>query len=629
MKRLLMMLIVMLLAGAAHAADAKNWKLVWSDEFTSGALDRAKWDFQLGGHGWGNNELEYYTDRTDNAYVKDGMLHIRAAKERFENRDYTSARLYSKGRYSKRYGRFEWRAKLPLGKGLWPALWLMPEQSVYGGWPASGEIDVMEARGQEPNKVLGTIHFGSSAPRNVHIGEDYILPGGGSIADFHEYALEWEPGVFRWYVDGKLYETRRWWWSCSKKESWRGRNPRDMSEVNPWPAPFDQPFHMIMNLAVGGNFLGNPDAATPFPAEMVVDYVRVYDKVGGYGQPLPPEPRAQDKIPFGEPAARKGKRKAERATTATLARGADVSWLPEMEADGVKFCGDDGKPQDCLQILKDHGLNAIRLRVWVNPAKGWCDQAHTVAMAKRAQALGFRLMIDFHYSDYWADPGKQNKPAAWKELGFEELKKAVYQHTRNVMSALKAAGVTPEWVQVGNETNDGMLWEDGRASKSFKKLTELLNQGHDAIKAVSPSSKVILHVSNGYDAKLFRWFFDGVNGQGARYDVIGMSLYPGQKNWAEMMEKARANMNDLAARYGKEVMVCEVGMNEDQAADCRGMLDALIKNVRAVPGGKGLGVFYWEPQCYGGWRRYRKGAFDPSGKPTAAMDAFLEKKAAD
>jgi beta-glucanase (GH16 family) len=264
-------------------AAPPGWKLTWSDEFSGSSINRHNWGFEIGngGEGWGNHELEYYTDRPANAYVAGGMLHIRAAKESYNGSDYTSARMLSRGLFSQKYGRFDFRAKLPVGRGLWPALWFMPEDNTYGNWPLSGEIDLTESRGQQPDRVLGTIHFGAPWPHNSHSGETYVLPDGGTVAQFHVYTLEWEPGVIRWYVDGKIYSTKRRWWSQSPSG---GRNP--------WPEPFDQRFFIIMNVAVGGDVLGSPDASTQFPQEMVVDYVRAYEKVGGYGPIPPPEPAA-------------------------------------------------------------------------------------------------------------------------------------------------------------------------------------------------------------------------------------------------------------------------------------------------------------------------------------------------
>jgi beta-glucanase (GH16 family) len=299
-----------------HAAEppGAQWKLVWADEFDGKEIDRTKWDFDLGNgfynydantwiSGWGNNELQYYTREPENVFVKDGMLHIRTVKESFGGCGYTSARLKTRKRdgsslFAQKYGKFEFRAKLPTGKGIWPALWLLPQEEKYGSWPASGEIDVLEARGHEPSKVLGTLHFGSRWPANTHVSNDYVLPGKGTIADFHVYALEWEPGAIRWSVDDHVYATQSFWWSCNKMDGPKGVNPAREADLNPWPAPFDHPFYLVMNVAVGGQFGGNPDKTTVFPVEMVVDYVRVYEKVGGYGEP---KPRGKGKLPFAAP----------------------------------------------------------------------------------------------------------------------------------------------------------------------------------------------------------------------------------------------------------------------------------------------------------------------------------------
>lgn len=290
----------------AVAAPA-GWKPVWSDEFNGMEIDHTKWEFDHGSFlkagndwlpGWGNSEQEFYTARSDNAYVRDGMLHLKAIKESYKGSKFTSARVKTQTLFSKAYGRFEFRAKLSTGKGVWPAIWMLPLEPKYGAWAASGEIDLMEARGQEPDKVLGTLHYGSHWPANAHAGKDYVFPDKSTIADFHVYALEWEPGEIRWYVDDHLYQTQNFWWSCPETDGPKGVDPAGESELNPWPAPFDRPFYITMNVAVGGNFLGNPDASTAFPAEMLVDYVRVYDKVEGYSSP---KPRGQGKLPFAKP----------------------------------------------------------------------------------------------------------------------------------------------------------------------------------------------------------------------------------------------------------------------------------------------------------------------------------------
>jgi beta-glucanase (GH16 family) len=292
-----------------------GWKLAWNDEFDGEMIDEAKWGFDVGNgfynydakqwiHGWGNDELQYYTRDPDNAFLKDGTLRIRALKCSHDGFGYTSARLRTRAKdgtnlFSQTYGRFEFRAKLPLGQGIWPALWLLPEGSEYGGWAASGEIDILEAKGQEPKRIQGALHFGGRWPANTHtVGEHFF--DSGSIADFHVYALEWNPGEMHWEVDGKVYATMNTWWSTGRADTKGGVSPRSEADLNPWPAPFDKPFQLLINLAVGGRFLGNPDATTPFPAEMEVDYVRVYERTG----PQPPlVPRETGTLPFS-PTAR-------------------------------------------------------------------------------------------------------------------------------------------------------------------------------------------------------------------------------------------------------------------------------------------------------------------------------------
>ena len=307
---------------------------------------------------------------------------------------------------------------------------------------------------------------------------------------------------------------------------------------------------------------------------------------------------------------------------ASFAKGADVSWVTQMESVGVQFYNSSGTQQECMALMKSLGMNTIRLRVLVNPSPAWNNAADVVAKAVRAKNLGLRIMIDFHYSDYWADPGKQNKPAAWATQDFATLKTSLANHTTDVLTQLKNNGVTPEWVQVGNETNDGMLWPDGRASTNMNNFTQLINAGYDAVKSVFATAKVIVHISNGYDNTLFRWMFDGLTANGAKYDVIGMSLYPSTTNWASYNTQCLANMNDMVARYGKEVMVVEAGMAWDSPTECNSFLTDLISKTASVTGNKGLGVLYWEPEAYNNWQGYTLGAFDNSGRPTAALNAF-------
>lgn len=242
---------------------AQEYQLIWADEFDGTELDLSKWEYQIGNgppSGWGNNELEYY--RAENAVVKDGYLTIIAKKENYNGFNYTSARIRTKGKGDWKYGKFEIRAKMPVGKGLWPAIWMMPTDNVYGGWAASGEIDIMEYLGHDTTKVYGTLHYGGSWPNNKSSGKSYTLTSGFNN-DFHTFTLLWEEGKIQWLVDGKLYQTQTSWYTA-------GAN---------FPAPFDQRFHLILNLAVGGNWPGNPDNKTVFPQEFVVDYVRVYQKI--------------------------------------------------------------------------------------------------------------------------------------------------------------------------------------------------------------------------------------------------------------------------------------------------------------------------------------------------------------
>ena len=266
--------MIPLIAGAlvgALASARADWQLSWSDDFSGSTINTNRWTFDIGNgdNGWGNRELEYYTSRPQNAYVADGMLHIVARQEVYRGKDYTSAKLKTRGLFSQKYGRFEFYAKLPQGQGYWPALWMMPEHAIYGSWAASGEIDVMENRGSNPAKIFGTIHFGGTSPHNAHShGPSFTFSPSDSATNFHLYAVEWTTNAISWYVDHKLYETQTNWWSSSHRD-----HPHDH---NPYPAPFDQPFYIIMNLAIGGEFGGNPDGTSVFPGEMQIKYVRAY-----------------------------------------------------------------------------------------------------------------------------------------------------------------------------------------------------------------------------------------------------------------------------------------------------------------------------------------------------------------
>ncbi|MCD7933013.1 MAG: arabinogalactan endo-1,4-beta-galactosidase [Tannerellaceae bacterium] len=306
-----------------------------------------------------------------------------------------------------------------------------------------------------------------------------------------------------------------------------------------------------------------------------------------------------------------------------FAKGADISWVTEMEKADKKFYNSDGEERDCFVLMRELGMNAIRLRVWVDPEDGWCNAQDVLIKAWRAHNLGLRLMIDFHYSDVWADPADQSKPAAWEELNFEELKQAVAGHTTQVLSLLKDNGIDVEWIQIGNETRSGMLFEEGRNPTSSN-YAELNNAGYDAAKAVYPDAKMIIHIDRGFDNQTFCWIFDGIKANGGKWDVIGMSLYCDVAAvWEERLQLCYENMIDMVERYNTEVMICEIGIDWDEPEVGKTVIEKMLTYTRAVPNEKGLGVFYWEPQAYGNWNNYSKGAFDESGKPTIALDPFL------
>lgn len=268
---------------ALVASDIKPsvWNEVWQDEFDGSAIDTSKWNFVQGAGGYGNNELQNYTNRPDNARVEDGKLVIEAKEDHYQGTRYSSAKLTTEGKGDWTYGKYEIRAKMPAGRGIWPAIWMMPtDQKLYSAWPTSGEIDIMELLGHDPGKIYGTLHFGS--PHQQAQGS-YTLPDNASFADdFHTYGIEWEPGEVRYYIDGVLY---------TKLNDWFSKSPQE-GEKYTYPAPFDRDFFLQLNVAVGGDWPGNPDAATVFPQKMLVDYVRVYEREGGvYRAPvLPPPP---------------------------------------------------------------------------------------------------------------------------------------------------------------------------------------------------------------------------------------------------------------------------------------------------------------------------------------------------
>jgi len=261
---LILLLINSAMIGSEGQSAKQRWKLVWQDEFNAldgSPIDKTKWTPEIGGHGWGNHELQYYTDRIENAFHSKGSLVIKAIQEEFAGRSYTSARLTTKHTFTTTYGRFEARIKLPRGQGIWPAFWLLGDDIGKVGWPKCGEIDIMELIGKQPATVHGTIH-GPGYSGSKGISSSHSLTEGKKFADaFHIFAVEWEPDVLRFYCDNVLYKTL---------------TPADLPQGTTWV--YNHPFFILLNVAVGGDWPGAPDNTTVFPQEMLVDYVRVFKR---------------------------------------------------------------------------------------------------------------------------------------------------------------------------------------------------------------------------------------------------------------------------------------------------------------------------------------------------------------
>jgi arabinogalactan endo-1,4-beta-galactosidase len=334
--------------------------------------------------------------------------------------------------------------------------------------------------------------------------------------------------------------------------------------------------------------------------------------------------------------------------------GADISSLKKSEDLGGVYAYEDGTKADALKILRDHGMNYARIRVWVNSPDGYHGKAQLLEMAKRLKEYGIKLLVDFHYSDSWADPGKQPKPQAWENLDYEGLKKALYDYTFDVCNSLKAQGTPPNMVQIGNEITNGMLWPDGKNDKSFDNLAALLKEGVRAVKNCSPSTLIMLHVDNGGNNEMYRWWFDNIIRQGVPFDLIGASYYP---YWHGTFADLQKNLNDIATRYCRDIIVVETAYPfTSESADAEPniisnqsvigypftpsgqakMLADVMSIVRAVPGGRGLGVFWWDatwtavkgngwdstdPNSGNNWEN--QALFDYNDRALPALDEFL------
>jgi len=343
-------------------------------------------------------------------------------------------------------------------------------------------------------------------------------------------------------------------------------------------------------------------------------------------------------------------------------KGADVSHLLQLEDYGGRFYH-TGVQQDLLQILKDHGLNAIRIKVWNDPGNPCCfpanqsdpagynDPVHVLELALRAKAMGFRIMIDFHYSDWWADPGKQYTPHDWEGQDINQLQSSLYSFTYDVLDTLRSNGLVPEWVQIGNEISNGMLWPVG-STEDWDNLAALLKEGYRATKAIAPSIKVVLHYDNGGNHSGTVSWFDNARSRRVQWDAMGLSYYP---HWHGSLSDLEINMNSISARYDKEVLILETaypwtiqnGDSHPNTCTSTGpvsypmspvgqvqFLNDLVSRIKAVTDGKGKGFFYWEPEWIpvegAGWK-YGEGnewdnvtLFDFDGNALSSLDAFLD-----
>lgn len=307
--------------------------------------------------------------------------------------------------------------------------------------------------------------------------------------------------------------------------------------------------------------------------------------------------------------------------------GADISGTSALEAWGQQLYDAEGQPRENTELMAAYGLNAARYRVWVDPRGGFCSKEDVLKMALRAKKQGMAVMIDFHYSDSWADPGKQPIPKAWEQMSYEEMREALAKHTRETLQLLKDSAVDVRWVQIGNETTNGFLWPMGRASEQMAQYAGLTQAGYEAVKEVMPEALCIVHLDGGCDPKRYEFIFEGLKKYGAKWDMIGLSVYPYwdieaglTKTEDETLEKAIANINQLWEKWQTPLMIVETGCNADQPEEGKLFLGRLIEAAREKTGGHCQGVFYWAPEAEG---HYKLGAFR-NHRPTVIMDAFKE-----
>ena len=311
-----------------------------------------------------------------------------------------------------------------------------------------------------------------------------------------------------------------------------------------------------------------------------------------------------------------------------FAKGVDIGWVTEYEKKGYKFYTASGSSKECTALMRDLGANACRYRVWVNPSDGWCNKEDVLEKAKRAQRLGLGVMIDFHYSDTWADPGKQYTPAAWASMSVNEMRTALADHTRDVLQLLKDNEIDVFWVQVGNETRTGMCWPTGKISTGDAvNFAILANAGYAAVKEVYPDALVLLHHDVANDYSRCSWFFNEVTKAGVKYDMIGLSLYPsywddklgGYPDWTSKTTAAVENFKKLHDTFDKPVMLVEFGMPASEPEKAKAAFSYVLDGVKGWDWFKG--VFYWEPESEAARNGYAYGAFS-GGKSTGVIDLY-------
>lgn len=307
--------------------------------------------------------------------------------------------------------------------------------------------------------------------------------------------------------------------------------------------------------------------------------------------------------------------------------GADVAGANMMEKRGGFIFNKAGNKQELVAMMHGMGLNAIRLRVWVNPKGEWCNMEDQLVIAKRAEALGMPVMITIHYSDTWADPGHQTIPEAWKEYDYTKMKEAVANHTIEILKLFKKNNIDVKWVQVGNETTHGMLWPMGKAEDNMEQYAGLTEAGCSVIKGIYPDAKIVIHIDGGVDPIRYNKIFNAFEKYHVNYDMIGMSCYPywDQDQGLEAKDEHTIidcinNINGLYKKFGKELMIVETGYDADYPEAGYKFITDLIKAARTQTGGHCHGVFYWAPEIDGG---YKLGAFR-NKRPTKIMDAFIE-----